>query len=319
VRGFGEQPRRVRREKPTLKEILTRSIYRSEAGSHAIREWCERQFDDAGATGHDLDTPLGRTRVTTVGSGPDIVLLPGTNFSTATGLRLLTLVGRENRAIGVDLPGQPGLSAGERPVDRDAYGAWLREVVHQLDLERPVVVGHSLGGRAALLAAQGDQSIGGLVLVASAGLIRVRPAMLTTTILWLVRRDETSSAALLRGMAAPGADLPAQLATWLALVARHVRTSLAPPPLPRAALAEIRCPVWLVAGCHDRFLPARGLVEALTRLGGPTAAKVVETAGHLLPEEAPHEVLRAVEAAARDARSPSPPASRSWSRLDALD
>lgn len=105
-------------------------------------------------------------------------------------------------------------------------------------------------------------------------------------------------------MAAPGADLPAQLATWLALVARHVRTSLAPPPLPRAALAEIRCPVWLVAGRHDRFLPTRGLVKALTRLGGSTEAKVVETAGHLLPEEAPHEVLRAVQAAVRDARSP---------------
>jgi pimeloyl-ACP methyl ester carboxylesterase len=269
-----------------------------------IREWCERQLDDAGATGDDLDTSFGRTRVTTVGSGPDIVLLPGTNFSTATELRLLALLGREHRAIGVDLPGQPGLSAGERPRDRDAYGAWLREVVHALGLERPVVVGHSLGGRAALLAAQGHQSIRGLVLVASAGLIRVRPTMLATTILWLVRRDETSSAALLRGMAAPGADLPAQLATWLALVARHVRTSLAPPPLPRAALAEIRCPVWLVAGRHDRFLPARGLVESLAQLGGSTAAMVVETAGHLLPEEAPHEVLRAVQVAASDVKPP---------------
>ena len=284
--------------------MTTSSIYRSEAGSHAIREWCERQLDDAGATGDDLDTSLGTTRVATVGSGPDIVLLPGTNFSTATGLSLLALLGREHRAIGVDLPGQPGLSAGERPRDRNAYGAWLREVLHALGLERPVVVGHSLGGRAALLAAQGDQTISGLVLVAPAGLIRVRPTMLAATIRWLVRRDEASSAALLRRMAAPGADLPAQLVTWLTLVARHVRTSLAPPPLPRAALAEIRCPVWLVAGRHDRFLPAGHLVEALTRLGGPSTPAVVESAGHLLPDEAPHEVLHAVQAATRDARSP---------------
>jgi pimeloyl-ACP methyl ester carboxylesterase len=176
-------------------------------------------------------------------------------------------------------------------------------VVDLLGLERPVVVGHSLGGRAALLAARGDQTIGGLVLVAPAGLIRVRPAMLVTTIRWLVRRDEASSVALLRRMAAPDADLPPQLATWLALVARHVRTSLAPPPLSRAALAEIRCPVWLVAGRHDRFLPAGRLVEALTRLDGPTTPTVVEKAGHLLPDEAPHEVLRAVQVAARDARS----------------
>lgn len=283
---------------------MTTSIYRSEAGSHAIREWCQRQLDDAGATGDDLDTSLGSTRVATIGSGPDVVLLPGTNFSTATALSLLAFVGHEHRAIGVDLPGQPGLSAEERPRDRNSYGIWLREVVHALGLERPVVVGHSLGGRAALLAAQGDQTIRGLVLVSPAGLIRVRPTMLAPTIRWLVRRDEASSAALLRGMAAPGANLPVQLATWMALVARHVRTSLAPPPLPRAALAEIQCPVWLVAGRHDRFLPAGRLVEALTRLGGPTTPTVVETAGHLLPDEAPHEVLRAVEVAAREARSP---------------
>jgi pimeloyl-ACP methyl ester carboxylesterase len=175
---------------------MTRSIYRFEAGRQAIQAWCELRLEAAGATGDDLSTSLGRTRVATIGVGPDIVLLPGTNFSTATGLRLLALVGCEHRAIGVDLPGQPGLSAEERPRDRDAYGVWLREVVDGLGLERPVVVGHSLGGLVALLAASGDPSIEGLVLVDPAGLIRVRPAMLATTIRWLVRRDEPSSAKL---------------------------------------------------------------------------------------------------------------------------
>ena len=235
----------------------------------------------------------------TLGDGPDVVLLPGTNFSTATSLKLLALVGREHRAIGVDLPGQPGLSAALRPDDRDSYGVWLREVVRGLGLERPIVVGHSLSGRAALLTARGDTSIQGLVLVALAGLIRLRvgPALLATTIHWLVRHDEASSARLLRRMAGPGADLPAELAHWTSLVGRHVRTSLAPSPLPTAALAEVRCPVWLVAGRHDPFLPVQRLTDALTRCGGPTAVVVVDTAGHLVPEEAPHEVVRAVEVA----------------------
>ncbi|MGH2932608.1 MAG: alpha/beta fold hydrolase [Gaiellaceae bacterium] len=162
-----------------------------------------------------------------------------------------------------------------------------------------MVVGHSLSGRAALLAAQGDTSIEGLVLVAPAGLIRLRvgPALLATTIHWLVRRDEPSSARLLRRMTGPGADLPAELAHWTSLVGRHVRTSLAPSPLPPAALGEVRWRVWLVAGRHDPFLPAQRLTDALTRFGGPTAAVVVDTAGHLVPEEAPHEVVRAVEGA----------------------
>jgi pimeloyl-ACP methyl ester carboxylesterase len=131
------------------------------------------RLDAAGATCRDLDTSLGTTRVMTLG-GPDVVLLPGTNFSTATSLKLLALVGREHRAIGVDLPGQPGLSAALRPDDRDSYGVWLGEVVCGLGLERPIVVGHSLSGRAALVIARGDTSIEGLVLVAPAGLIRLR-------------------------------------------------------------------------------------------------------------------------------------------------
>ena len=62
---------------------MARSIYRSEAGRDAIRAWCELRLEAAGTTGRDLDTSLGTSRVTVVGSGPDVVLLPGTNFSTA--------------------------------------------------------------------------------------------------------------------------------------------------------------------------------------------------------------------------------------------
>lgn len=280
---------------------MARSIYRSEAGRDAIRAWCVLRLEAAGTTGRDLDTSLGTSRVTMVGSGPDVVLLPGTNFSTATSLDLLALLGREHRAFGIDLPGQPGLSAGERPRDRDAYGPWLCELIDALALERPTVVGHSLAARVALLAARGDPSIGSLVLVNPAGLIRLRvgPAALAATMYWLLRRDEASSAGLLRRMAGPGAHLRADLATWTALVVRHVRTSLAPPPLPAAALAEVQCPVRLVAGRHDPFLPAQRLMNVVKRFDGPTAATVVEKAGHLVPEEAPQEVLRAVQAVAR--------------------
>lgn len=234
---------------------MTRSIYRSEAGRQAIRAWCELRLDAAGATCRELDTSLGTTRVTMLGDGPDVVLLPGTNFCTATSLELLALFGREHRAIGVDLPGQPGLSAALRPDDRDSYGVWLREVVRGLGLERPIVVGHSLSGRAALLTARGDTSIQGLVLVAPAGLIRLRvgPALLATTIHWLVRHDEASSARLLRRMAGPGADLPTELAHWTSLVGRHVRTASRRRPFPQLRSPRCGAPSgsWPAATTHS--------------------------------------------------------------------
>jgi pimeloyl-ACP methyl ester carboxylesterase len=274
---------------------MTKSIYRTAEGHAVVRAWCTQRLSTVDVIGHDIDTPLGPTRVTSVGDGADVVMLPGTNFSTATWLRLITVVGREHRATGVDLPGQPGLSTGHRP-PRDAYGSWLREIIGTLGLDRPVIVGHSLGAYVALLAATGAPSIRGLVLVNPAGLIRlrVRPTVLATTLRWLARRDDHASAALLRRMAAPGADIAPDLTTWMTLVARHVRTSLAPPRLSPTVLADVRCPVRLVTGRHDPFLPAGRLADALRSIGGRTTATTVSTAGHLLPEETPHEVLTAI-------------------------
>ena len=260
-------------------------------GAGAIREWCLKRLPRS-ASRTEIDTSLGRTDVTGLGEGHVVVVMPGTNFATATWVDLLTHIGQRHRVIGVDLPGQPGLSAPERPNDRDAYGAWLREIVHTLELERPVVLGHSLAGRVALLAAAGDASVGGLVLVDPAGLIRLHtggPAMLATTMRWLVSKDDGSSRALLRRMSAPGSTIRDELVPWLTLVARHVRSSFAPPKLPPATLGAVRCPVSLVTGRRDPFLPANRLAQAIRGIAGPVTVNIVDVAGHLLADEAPRE------------------------------
>jgi pimeloyl-ACP methyl ester carboxylesterase len=277
--------------------VSGRSIYRSESGRAAIREWCLKRLSRFPSRA-EIETSLGRTDVTILGDGHDVVVLPGTNFATATWVDLLMLIGQRHRVIGADLPGQPGLSAPERPNDRDAYGPWLREILHTLELERPVVLGHSLAGRVALLAAAGDASIGGLVLVDPAGLIQLHtggPAMLVTTMGWLVLRDDASSKALLRRMSAPGSTICHELVPWLTLVARHVRSSFAPPKLPPAALAAVRCPVSLVTGRGDPFLPADRLARAIRGIAGPVTVNIVEGTGHLLADEAPRDTLHAVE------------------------
>lgn len=131
--------------------------------------------------------------------GAEVVLLPGTNLPTATWLELLVHLGHEHRAIGLDVPGQPGLSAKQRPLDSNAYGSGCA-VVGELSLDHPVVAGHSLGGRVALLAASGDTTIGALVLIDPAGLIRLRvpPRVLVATLRWLGRRNVASSERLLQ-------------------------------------------------------------------------------------------------------------------------
>nr|WP_302216958.1 alpha/beta hydrolase [Streptomyces sp. JUS-F4] len=153
-----------------------------------------------------------------------------------------------------------------------------------------VVVGHSLGGAVAL--ACDSPRIVGRVALSGAGITRLRvPApLLAATVPWLLRPSVARSTALLRRMAAPGqGELPGHLSSWMCLVARHCRTSLAPPPLPSRLLEQRRTvPTLVVAGRFDPFLPPRALGPAARRRLG-AEFQVIEGAGHLLLDEAPVE------------------------------
>ncbi|QRK12553.1 alpha/beta hydrolase [Archangium violaceum] len=282
------------------------SIYRSPEGQREVAAWCVGRLDawDVPHEREVLNTSLGSTHVVRAGSGEPVVLLPGTNFATATWLELVGQVARTHSVLAVDLPGQPGLSAAGRPGhSQPAYGDWLHEVVDALGATGGTVLAHSFGGAIALAGASRGARVGALVLVAPAGLVRLRvtPGVLARTLPWLVRPREDSARGLLRCMLAPGGNPPATLVTWMALVGRHVRTSLAPPPLSEAALREVRVPVAIVSGEADVFLPPEALRRGAARLPGATF-RGIAGAGHLLPHERAEALLETVTAVERGRR-----------------
>ncbi|MEU0159246.1 alpha/beta hydrolase [Streptomyces sp. NPDC006261] len=281
------------------------SVYRNAQAQREVRRWCEDRIADW-STSHvrgEVVTSAGATSFVTAGpepreGEPSVVLLPGTNMNAALCLPLVGALARGRRVTVLDLPGQPGLSAGGRPrVRRTAwYGQWLSEAIERAAPGPVVAVGHSLGGAVAL--ACGSPQIVGRVLLSSAGITRLRVPvpLLAATVPWLLRPSVARSTALLRQMAAPGAEAPPDhLSTWMDLVARCCRTSLAPPPLPSGLLEQRRpMPTLAVSGRFDPFLPPRVLgPSARRRLGAEF--RVMEGAGHLLLDEAPVAVLALVE------------------------
>jgi len=281
------------------------SVYRDAMAQLEVRRWCEGRIADWG-TSHvrgEVVTSAGVTSFVTAGpeprdGEPGVVLLPGTNMNAALCLPLVGALARGRRVTVLDLPGQPGLSAGGRPRVRRMtwYGQWLSEALERAAPGPAVAVGHSLGGAVAL--ASGSAQIVGRVLLSSAGITRLRvPApLLAATVPWVLRPSVARSTALLRHMAAPGdGATPGDLSTWMDLVARCCRTSLAPHPL-SSGLLERRRPVPALVGTgrFDPFLPPRVLGPAARRRLG-AEFKVVEGAGHLLLDEAPDAVLALVE------------------------
>ncbi len=210
-------------------------------------------------------------------------------MSAAVSLGFGQALSRIAPLIVLDVPGQPGLSAGERPRRHrmDWYGQWLTDTLPQVTPEPAVVVGHSLGGAIALAAT--SDLIAGRVLVSTAGLVRLHVGLsvLGATVPWLLRPSVPRAERLVRHMSLPGAPVSNELSQWMALVGSSCRTSLAPAPLPSTVLARSRSvPRMVVAGSHDVFLPPARLGPAAEqRLG--TDLRVLDGAGHLLPEESP--------------------------------
>lgn len=254
--------------------------------------WCIEQLD-GWPVAHDrrvITAHGARTHVVTAGSGEATVLVvPGTNFGAAAYLQLGAALATHRRVVLVDLPGQPGLSSGERVPGAgrlDWYGRWLGELVEQTMNGPVTVVGHSLG--AAIALSSDSPLVQRQILVSPGGLTRLRitPAVLLASVAWVLRRRTASSTRLLRLMYSTGHSPRPELVEWMTLVARHVRSSADPGGVALTARHVDRA---VVVGDSDVFLPSRTLAPAVQRRLG-VQLEVIGSAGHLVTDEFPDQI-----------------------------
>lgn len=279
------------------------SAYINTPSGEVIGRWCTEQLQDWDTTHRrwTITTSAGPTHVVTLGptheSAPTVVVIPGTNMNTAASLPFLAELATRYRVIALDTPGQPGLSAPQRPrKDRlPWYGRWLDEALEQTVPDTAVLLGHSLGGAIAL--ACPSERIAGRVLVAPAGLVRLKvtPRLLAATMAWLAAPSPGHTHRLLHLMTGPEQSVAPHLVEWMTLVARYCRTTLAPSPLPPELLESCRSvPCVVATGSHDIFLPPARLEPAVRDLLG-TELRILPNCGHLALDDDPAGVVELVD------------------------
>ncbi len=264
-----------------------------------------------------VETAGGRTKVRVYegGSGPGLLYLPGAGGLFPDDPFLAALATRHRVAAPL-YPGYEDSEGAENLRTIQDVTLWAFDVLDALGMERPLVVGHSMGGMvAAEMAALCPREVEELVLVAPAGLwLDAHPvpdlfATMPFELPALLFHDVALGARLLTSGLAPdaGDDLAAVarrfedtrfLQEFLIQNAR--RLGMAGKllfPIPDRGLSErlyrVRARTTLVWGDSDRFLdPAHA--AAWQRLLPEARLVRVSGAGHMVPYEKPDAVLEVI-------------------------
>jgi pimeloyl-ACP methyl ester carboxylesterase len=200
--------------------------------------------------------------------------------------------------LAIDLPGH-GRSGGSALTTIGDQADFLIRLIETLGIERPILIGHSMGALAVLEAAArlGDRCAGlGLCGVAAA--MPVHPDLLGAA-----ERNELTAAELIAswghgGRAHKGGN-PAH-GIWMLRAAVILMDRAAPGVLHAdlkscadyhdapAAAAKVTCPTLFLLGRGDKMTPAKAARPLMEAIAGSEAVEI-PTAGHMMMIEAPHE------------------------------
>jgi pimeloyl-ACP methyl ester carboxylesterase len=171
------------------KTMTTESIYKSPAGEREIMALYEAvlaRWPVAHET-FTLPTRHGETFVIASGekSALPLVLLHGSASNATSWVGDVAAFSQHFRVFAVDLPGEPGKSAQNRPAwDGPGFAEWLEDVLDGLKIQKTALLGISQGGWTALrFATTRPERVTGLVLLAPGGVLPTRPAFILKAII----------------------------------------------------------------------------------------------------------------------------------------
>lgn len=206
------------------------------------------------------------------------------------------MVGDRRTAIAIDLPGH-GRSEGSGADRIEAYCDIVKEFLAALDLDRPVVVGHSMGGAIALSLALVDPGLlTAMVLVGTGARLRVQPQLFAD-----LHDDVRGAVGRIAKLArAPGAsaeqltqDVEAMLRTPASVLEADFRACDAFDLMEQ--VRTITLPTLIICGTDDLMTPPKYADYLHRKINGSQFA-LIPAAGHMVMLEQPDEVSREIEA-----------------------
>jgi len=258
-----------------------------------------------------VDLAGAATAILEAGDGPPLVLLHGPGEFKERWLRVIPGLSRTHRVIAPDFPGHGRSGTHPEGLDADRVFAWLDALIDERCRDRPVLVGHILGGSvAARYAVARPDRLERLVLVDSLGLAKFRPSprFALGLIRFMVRPGARSHERFMDQCLADAETVERVLGdTWTALreysidrakdsgvkaAMKTMMSTVGVKPIPVADLVSLSTPTELAWGRHDRANRLQIAEAASTRYGWPL--HVIDGAADDPPMEQPEQFVAAV-------------------------
>lgn len=222
---------------------------------------------------------------------PPLVLLHGAGSASAVWVGEVADYARHFRVCAVDLVGEAGKSAPNRPPwDGPAYAEWLADVLNGLELPRPHLLGISQGGWTALkFAVTHPARVERLILLTPSGVIPTRSSFLPRAMVsmmlgrWGMRR-------MMRAMFADQPVPDGAEETMITIMHHFKHRVEAAPVFTGDELRRLTMPVLLVIGDRDIVSDTERVAARLGELLPQLEVVRRPGAGHSLMNTAPRVV-----------------------------
>lgn len=239
----------------------------------------------------------------TAGSGEPVVLVNSWGTTLRVWDQVVADLSADHQVVAYDWRGcgRSDRTAHGNTIEQNA--ADLTALIARLDLERPVLVGSSVGSLFALTAARtiGDR-VGGVVVLDGPGHCRWMPNLadvLHAHMRNLATDRAATIAASVQSMYTEQAsdELRAWTARQILDASPHIDLLFDEQTTydPRSWLPEITAPILYLHGSLDRAVPAH-VPQEMASLTTDSAVIVIDGAGHLAQQERPGEIANAIRA-----------------------
>lgn len=276
---------------------MSETIYKSSKGYAALMAFYEASLSHWPVLHESSTVPTrhGDTHLIASGSldAPPLVLLRGAGGNALLWAPIIVHLSQEFRTYAVDVIGESGKSAPNRPSYRSsAYGEWLVDVFDALRIEQANVAGTSRGGWLTLKVAHfAPGRVRRVVPMCAEGIAPISLKFLRHMLPVLAFPSRKTITGLLRFLTPSNLPIHDHLVEERLVVYRNFRQAKTRPPLfSDEELGQISAPTLLLYGEHEVVYDLPTIRKRVATLPSNFQMEVIANAGHVLDYDQPAAV-----------------------------